>query len=98
MEMKLTEMIEYSPGGITSKVLLKDDPLNVTLFCMAAETDISEHTSRKKGTVYILEGDGVFVLDGKEIKMKPGVLIHLENDALHSLKTIEDTSFLLSLI
>ena len=98
MEINLKEMIEYSPGGITSKVVLKDDPVNVTLFCMAAGTDMSEHTSKKKGTVHVLDGDGVFVLEGREIPMKPGVLIHLERDAVHSLSAKENTCFLLTLI
>ena len=66
--LNLRKMISYSPGGITSKVLVKTQSMNVTLFCMAAGTELSEHTSTKEGLVYVLEGKGTFTLEGKEIR------------------------------
>lgn len=93
----LNDLIEYSQGGILSKELLKTDKLNITLFCLAAGTAISEHTSTKEGGVMVLEGKGVFNLRGEEVKMGPGVFIYLEKDAVHSLKAEANTSFLLML-
>lgn len=90
-------MISYSKGGVTSKVIIKSDVLNVTLFCMAAGTDISEHTSTKEGTVHVLEGKGIFTLTGTNIKMKPGVLFHMSASMPHSIAAYENTSFLLTL-
>ena len=95
--LNLRKMISYSPGGITSKVLVKTQSMNVTLFCMAAGTELSEHTSTKEGLVYVLEGKGTFTLEGKEIRMLPDVLIHMNAGAVHSLEVREDTSFLLVL-
>lgn len=65
---------------------------------MAAETDISEHTSTREGTVYVVEGDGIFTLAGKQIAMKPSMLIHMKADQPHSISAEKDTSFLLTLI
>jgi len=50
----IKNLIEYSPNSITSKVLAKGKN-NVTLFCMAAGTELGEHTSTKEGFVYVLE-------------------------------------------
>ena len=97
MAHNLRQMIFYSAGGITSKVLIKTERMNVTLFCMAAGTDLSEHTSTKEGLVHVLEGKGTFALEGKKITMEPGVLIHMKSGAVHSLEAHEDTSFLLVL-
>jgi quercetin dioxygenase-like cupin family protein len=97
MDKNIKQMIEYPKEGVLSKEIIKDKKLNVTLFCMAKNTEISEHTSTKSGTVYIIEGKGIFTLDGKEIIMKEGVLIHMKENAIHKLKAIENTSFLLSL-
>ena len=94
----INKLIEYPKEGVLSKEIIKDKKLNVTLFCMAKNTDISEHTSTKAGTVYVIEGDGIFNLQGKDIFMKPGVLIHMKENAVHSLKAIENTSFLLTLV
>ena len=93
----IMEMIDYSKGGIMSKVIEKDDIGDVTLFCMSKETEISEHTSTKPGYVYVVEGDGIFHLEGEEIQMKPGVLIFMDANAKHSLSAKEDTSFILIL-
>lgn len=93
----LKEFIEYPKEGVLSKVLAKTDKNNVTLFCMAAGTEMSEHTSTKEGFVYVLEGNGVFNLEGEEINMQQGVFIFMKKDAKHSLKADENTAFLLSL-
>ncbi len=91
------EMIDYSEGGIMSKVIEKNDVGDVTLFCMSKATDISTHTSIKSGYVYVVEGDGIFNLEGEEIHMKPGVLIFMDANAKHSLSAKEDTTFILIL-
>ena len=64
---------------------------------MAKGTEISEHTSTKEGTVYVIEGEGIFNLEGKDIDMKPGIFIFMKSNAVHSLKAKENTSFILSL-
>lgn len=90
-------LIQYSADGIFSKKLFKHGNLDVTLFCMAKDTEMSEHTSTKEGTIYVLEGKGIFRLEGEDIEMNPGALIHLKRNAGHSLKAKKDTSFILSL-
>ncbi|MBC8500144.1 MAG: cupin domain-containing protein [Nanoarchaeota archaeon] len=93
----LKELIEYPGDGVLSKDVIRTDKLNVTLFCMAKGTSISEHTSTKQGTIYVIEGKGVFNLEGKDIPMLPGVFIHMKENAVHSLKADENMSFFLLL-
>ena len=96
--MNLRENISYSAGGILSKEIIKNSKLNVTLFCMAKGTELSEHTSTKQGFIYVVEGKGVFNLAGENITMLSGVLINMQENVVHSLKVEENTSFLLSLV
>ena len=93
----IKEFIEYPKEGVLSKDIFKHQKSNVTLFCMAKNTDISEHTSTKAGFVYVIEGKGIFNLKGKSIEMKEGIFINMEENAIHSLKAEENTSFLLFL-
>lgn len=93
----IKDVIEYPEEGILSKHLIKKEKSDTTLFCMAKGTEISEHTSTKEGFVYVIEGKGMFKLEGESITMLPGVFIHLKKNALHSLKAEENTSFILSL-
>ena len=97
MTEKINELIEYSKKGILSKEIVKNDKLNITLFCMAEGTEMSEHTSTKPGTVYVVEGAGIFNLEGKDILMAPGVFIYMEENSVHSIKANKNTSFILSL-
>lgn len=96
--MNIREMIDYSEKGILSKAIRKSAKLDITLFCMAKGTELSEHTSTRPGFVYVIEGSGVFVLEKEPIAMAPGVLIFMDADAVHSLKAEENTSFILALV
>jgi nitric oxide dioxygenase len=80
---------------VTSKVISKGEHNELTLFCMAKQTDISEHTSTKEGFVYVIEGDGVFNLEGEDVDMKLGVIIRLAKNAKHSLKALRHILFAL---
>lgn len=98
MNKDIKKLIEYPKQGILSKEIIKSEKIDVTLFCMAAGTEISEHTSTKQGFVYVVEGRGIFNLEGKNIKMLPGVFIFMKENAVHSLKAEEETAFLLALL
>ncbi len=97
MYKNIKKLIEYPQEGILSKEIIKNKKLDVSLFCMAKGTEISEHTSTKQGFVYIIEGKGSFNLERKKIKMEEGVLINMKENAVHSLKAEENTAFLLAL-
>ena len=94
---KINELIEYPKKGVLSKDITRNNKLNITLFCMAKGTDISEHTSTKQGFVYVIEGNGIFNLEGKDIAMLPGTFIYMKENAVHSLKANENTCFILTL-
>jgi len=97
MNEKINELIEYPKKGILSKDIVKKNKLNITLFCMAKGTEISEHTSTKQGFIYVVEGNGIFNLEGEDIIMSSGVFIYMKENAIHSLNADENTSFLLVL-
>jgi len=93
----IKDLIEYPKNGIFSKELVKGEKNNISLFCMAKGAELGEHTSTKEGFIYILEGKGIFNLEGKKIKMLPGVFINMKRNAVHSLNAEKNTSFILSL-
>lgn len=97
MNEKINELIKYPEKGILSREIVKNNKFDITLFCMAKGTEISEHTSTKQGFVYVIEGDGIFNLEGKDIIMSSGVFIYMDENAIHSLKVNENTSFILAL-
>ena len=97
MIKNIKKLIQYSENGILSKEIIKSEKTSVTLFSMGRNTKMSEHTSTKEGIVYVIEGKGVFNLEGKDIEMLPGALIFMKSNAIHSLRVEENTSFVLVL-
>jgi len=97
MNINLKNLIEYPKEGIVSKNILKNEKIDATLFCMTKGTEMSEHTSTKSGIIHVLEGKGIFNLEGKDINMEQGVFIFMKKNAVHSLKAEEDTAFILNL-
>jgi quercetin dioxygenase-like cupin family protein len=93
----LKERIEYSEGGVLSKVLFKDNSCQYTLFCLAEGTNISEHTSTRNAVVQVIEGQGILTLEGNKIQLEPGVFVFMPANAPHALKAEENLSFLLTL-
>ncbi|MEL4304466.1 cupin domain-containing protein [Methanococcoides sp. LMO-2] len=93
----LNELMQFPTEGIFSTVLANDEGYNYTLMCLAAGTNIDEHTSTKTGVVQVLKGKGVFRLFDKAIEMKEGTFIFMPANAPHSLHADEDLAILLCL-
>jgi quercetin dioxygenase-like cupin family protein len=94
--IQLRDQIEYPVAGVLSKVLLKTDRCQYTLFCLAAGTEISEHTSTRNATVYVIEGQGSLTLEGQDIVLEPGVFVVMPAHAPHALRAEENLAFLLT--
>ena len=93
----LQDLIEYPSSGIFSKVLLKDKNSQYSLFCLAAGTEIDEHTSTRNAVVTVIEGTGNLNLEGKDIALAPGVFVFMAANAPHALQAKENLAFVLTL-
>ena len=92
--INIKKNINYSKDSILSRKIAEE----ITLFSMATGTEISNHTSTKKAFVYVIEGKGIFNLEGKDIEMEEGVFISIDKNQVHSLKAEENMSFILFLM
>ncbi len=95
--INLQDLIEYPTSGILSKVLLKDKNSQYSLFCLAAGTEIDEHTSTRNAVVTVIEGTGNLNLEGKDIALAPGVFVFIAANATHALQAKENLAFVLTL-
>jgi quercetin dioxygenase-like cupin family protein len=95
--IQLKDKIEYAETGVLSKVLLKVPYCQYTLFCLAAGTDIAEHTSTRNAVVQVIEGQGTLTLEGQDINLEPGVFVFMPANAPHALKAEANLALLLTL-
>lgn len=87
------EHIDYPESGVLSKVIWKNEICQSSLFCLAANTEISEHTSTRNATVQVLEGSGSLTLKGETIALAPGIFIFMEANAPHALAASTNLTF-----
>ncbi len=95
--LQLQEQLEYPKSGILSKVLFQDQACQYTLFCLAAHTEISEHTSTRNALVQGIAGRGILTLKKREILLEPGVVILMPAHAPHAIQATDNLAFLLTL-
>lgn len=94
---QLQDHIEYSQSGVLNKIIVKDTVCQYSLFCMAAATEISEHTASRNAVVYVIEGIGTLTLNGESIRLEPGAFIFMPAHAPHALAATSDLAFTLTL-
>lgn len=96
-DLQLHEQLEYPASGLRNKLLFKDDTCQYTLMCLAAGTDIAEHSAPRNATVHVLAGRGVLTISDQHISLEPGVFVVMPANAPHALHASENTAFLLTL-
>jgi quercetin dioxygenase-like cupin family protein len=95
--LQLHDHLAFPDSGVLSKVLWKDATCQYTLFCLAAGTEISEHTSTRNATVNVISGSGTLTLAGQSIALEPGVFVLMAANAPHALEATTNLAFLLTL-
>ena len=93
----LKDHLTYPESGVLSKVIWKNEVCQYSLFCLAANTEISEHTSTRNATVQVVEGTGSLSLNGETITLAPGVFIFMAANAPHALAAAANLAFVLTL-
>lgn len=90
--------IEIQAGAVVSKVIHRDDDIDVTVFGFDAGEGLTEHTSARPAIVQVLSGRLRFTVEGDEVAMVPGTWVHMSAGAVHSLTAVEPTVMLLTLL
>ena len=95
---RVAEEVEIQPGAVVSKVVYRDDNLNVTVFGFDAGEGLTEHQASRVAVVQVLSGHLQFTLDGEEHFLTPGSWLHMSPGTAHALVAIEPTVMLLTLV
>ena len=94
----IAAQVEIQEGAIVSKVVFRDDALNVTVFGFDTGQDMSEHRSPRHAIIEILSGRMEIIVENHTHDAVPGFWLHIEPDIAHSLVAAEPTVMLLTLV
>ncbi len=90
--------VVIQPGAVVSRVIHRDEELNVTVFGFDSGEGLTEHRSSQAALVQVLVGRLGFVADGEEFDAGPGFWLHMSPGTPHALVAKAPTLMLLTLV
>ena len=84
--MALVESVQYAPGSIVSRTLLKTDTGTVTLFAFDEGQGLSEHTAPFNALVHVLDGTATLMIGGKTVATRTGELVLMPANVPHAVQ------------
>jgi quercetin dioxygenase-like cupin family protein len=94
----LQELIDYQEGSVVSRTIIDKKTGTVTIFAFDQNQGLSEHTAPYDAMVYVLDGDAVFTIAGKPLKLKQGEMTILPANEPHALTAKTKFKMLLIMI
>jgi quercetin dioxygenase-like cupin family protein len=71
--------------GILSRVLVKDEHVNVTLFGFSASHDLSDHSTPTPAVLIFLEGEADVHLGADTVHVQPGSFVYMTPNLSHGI-------------
>ena len=93
----IVSLADYSAGSIVSKIMYQNEGTQITLFAMAAGEEFSKHAVTRKALIHILEGEGGFMLEEKQVQFKEQDYFLMEENLVHAMTAETNVKFLLYL-
>ena len=94
----LLGLVNYQEGSVVSRVVLKRDKGNVTIFAFDEGQGLSEHTSPFDALVQAIEGDAEVTVAGKPIGLKTGDVVLLPAEKPHAVRATTRFKMVLTMI
>lgn len=94
----LNKLVQYQKEAIVSKVLIKKQTGNITLFAFDKGEELSEHTAPFDALVHVFEGQVDVILNGESNIIKSGEMIIMPANVPHALKAVERSKMMLVMI
>jgi quercetin dioxygenase-like cupin family protein len=81
----LVKEFEIPEKGILSRVLHKDEHVNITLFGFSAGHELAAHSASTPATIHILEGEADVQLGEDTVRATAGSLIYMPPQLPHAI-------------
>lgn len=97
-KFSFSESVSYAEGSIVSKILLRNDKGNVTLFAFDQGEMLSEHTAPFDAILQVLDGKTEVTIDGNKNILVAGESIIMPANVPHAVTALEKFKMLLIMI
>ena len=96
--LPLLGLVNYQDGSVVSRVVLKREKGNITIFAFDEGQGLSEHTSPFDALVQAIEGEAEITVAGKPIALKAGEVVLLPAEKPHAVKATTCFKMLLTMV
>ena len=96
--LPLKEQVQILPGQIVSKTLAQNKAVSITLFAFDKGEEIGAHDSKGDAMVTVLDGTGLFTVEGKEYFAGAGETIIMPAKKPHAVYAKEPFKMLLIVV
>jgi quercetin dioxygenase-like cupin family protein len=96
--LPLLSLVNYQDGSVVSRVVLKREKGNITIFAFDEGQGLSEHTSPFDALVQAIEGEAEITVAGKPIALKAGEVVLLPAEKPHAVKATTRFKMLLTMV
>lgn len=92
------DLVQYQPGAVVSRTLLKKPAGTVTAFAFDAGEGLSEHTAPFDALVLMIDGEAEISIAGEPHRVKAHELLLLPAGKPHALKAVTRFKMMLVMI
>jgi len=94
----LAELVNYHPGSIVSREVLKKPTGTVTVFAFDEGQGLSEHTAPFDALVQVLEGEAEITISGRPYQVLGSQVLLMPANEPHALRATKPFKMLLTMI
>ena len=92
------DLVSYQDGAVVSRIILKRETGNVTLFAFDTAQELSEHTTPYDALVQVVDGEAMITIAGRPHRLRAGDMIIMPAHQPHALKAVTRFKMLLTMI
>ena len=95
---RVVDLVSYQDGAVVSRIVIKRDTGNVTLFAFDAGQELSEHTTPYDALVQLVDGEAAITIAGRPYRLRAGDMIIMPAHQPHAVKALSPFKMLLTMI
>jgi len=88
-KQNLVDLVDYQKDSVVSKTLVNKPAGTITLFAFDEGQSLSEHTAPFDALVYVMDGEGEVIIDGKSNQLLAGEIILMPANVPHAVKALQ---------
>jgi quercetin dioxygenase-like cupin family protein len=96
--VEMAALVEYQPGSVVSRTLVKRPTGTVTLFAFDAGQELSEHTAPFDALVQLVDGEVELTIGGRPVRLAAGQAVVMPAGVPHAVRAVERFKMLLTMV